>query len=97
MAASICRNLAHSLAELRRGGRAEARQLQLLLECALGPDTVTNTEAELVLGAGLGLDTPQHRAQPGQAGKACYYKTHCHGIGSLGVVVSTLCLCQERM
>ena len=67
MAASICRNLAHSLAELRRGGRAEARQL--LLECALGPDTVTNTEAELVLGAGLGLDTPQHRAQPGQAGK----------------------------
>ena len=67
MAASICRNLAHSLAELRRGGRAEARRL--LLECALGPDTVTNTEAELVLGAGLGLDTPQHRAQPGQAGK----------------------------
>ena len=69
VAASICRNLAHSLAELRRGGRAEARRLQLLLECALGPDTVTNTEAELVLGAGLGLDTPQHRAQPGQAGK----------------------------
>lgn len=66
MAASICRNLAYSLAELRRGGRGEAARL--LLECLLGPDTVTATEAELVLGAGLGLDTPQHRAQPGQAG-----------------------------
>ena len=41
---------------------------RLLLECLLGPDTVTATEAELVLGAGLGLDTSPHRAQPGQAG-----------------------------